>query len=318
VTEPVLQARNLTKRYAARLALDRLTFSAGAGDIVGLLGPNGAGKTTAIRLLTTMLEPSGGEFAVAGIPGTHPDGIRRLIGVLPESAGYPGRQTATEFLRYHAMLFGRTRPDAAGVARELLAEVGLTDRAGSRVETYSRGMRQRLGIARALVNDPAVVFLDEPTLGLDPAGQRTVLDLLRDIAGRRGAAVLLSTHTLTEVEAVCSSVIILDRGRVVSSGSVAEVIRAASGKRSGQLQVPAASAGRAMDAARSVDGVLVHLNAERGDVLTIIATAGPESAPVQLNGALAAVLEAGVTVLSFEVDGARLADAFLALTGGPS
>jgi ABC-2 type transport system ATP-binding protein len=216
-----LEAAGLTKRYGAHIGLDGVSFSADTGEVLGLLGPNGAGKTTAIRLLTTILPPTSGRFRVAG--ETEPARIRQRIGALPESAGYPGRQTGAEYVRYHARLFGLSRADAAAVTDRLLAEVRLTDRAGSRIGTYSRGMRQRLGIARALVNDPAVVFLDEPTLGLDPAGQREVLAMISAMASARGATVVLSTHALAEVEQICDRVLILDRGRVVAEGTVTEI-----------------------------------------------------------------------------------------------
>jgi ABC-2 type transport system ATP-binding protein len=220
-----IQAVSLSKRYGARNALDGLTFAAEPGDVIGLLGPNGAGKTTTIRLLTTILRPTGGTFTVAGIPGDQPDRIRQRIGVLPESAGYPARQTGGEYLRYAARLFGRRRRDARTVADRLLDDVGLGDRAGARISTYSRGMKQRLGIARALINDPAVVFLDEPTLGLDPAGQREILATIRDL--RRGATVVLSTHTLTEVEQVCSTVLILDHGKLRAAGPIDDIVAGA-------------------------------------------------------------------------------------------
>lgn len=219
-----IEAIDLTKQYGARIAVDAIAFTAEPGEVIGLLGPNGAGKTTTIRLLTTILEPSSGTFTVAGEPGDRPDGIRQRIGVLPESAGYPARQTGLEYLQYAARLFGRSRVEARTVAERLLGEVGLADRGHSRISTYSRGMRQRLGIARTLVNDPVVVFLDEPTLGLDPAGQREILATISDIAGRRGATVVLSTHTLSEVEEVCSSVIILDHGQLRASGPIDEVV----------------------------------------------------------------------------------------------
>jgi ABC-2 type transport system ATP-binding protein len=219
-----IEATDLSKRYGARTALDGLTFTAEPGDVIGLLGPNGAGKTTTIRLLTTILEPTGGTFAVAGVPGDRPNRIRQRIGVLPESAGYPGRQTGAEYLQYAARLFGQSRRDARAGAERLLTDVGLGERAGARISTYSRGMKQRLGIARALVNDPVVVFLDEPTLGLDPAGQREILATIADIAERRGATVVLSTHTLTEVEQVCGSVLILDHGTLRAAGPIAEVV----------------------------------------------------------------------------------------------
>ncbi|MGW1345725.1 ABC transporter ATP-binding protein [Kribbella sp. NPDC002412] len=220
-----IEAIGLSKRYGARNAVDALTFAAEAGEVLGLLGPNGAGKTTTIRLLTTILEPTDGTFTVAGVPGDQPHRIRQRIGVMPESAGYPPRQTGGEYLRYAARLFGQTRQGARTVADRLLDEVGLSDRAGSRISTYSRGMKQRLGIARALVNDPAVVFLDEPTLGLDPAGQREILATISEL--RREATVLLSTHTLAEVEQVCSSVLILDHGRLRAAGPIHEVVAGA-------------------------------------------------------------------------------------------
>ncbi|TCO43658.1 ABC-2 type transport system ATP-binding protein [Kribbella antiqua] len=221
-----IEARGLSKRYGARNALDGLTFATDPGEVVGLLGPNGAGKTTTIRLLTTILEPTAGTFTVAGIPGDRPTEIRRRIGVLPESAGYPPRQTGAEYLRYAARLYSRR--DARDVADRLLTDVGLGDRAGSRISSYSRGMKQRLGIARALINDPAVVFLDEPTLGLDPAGQREILATIGEIAVRRNATVVLSTHTLTEVEQVCGSVLILDHGKLRTAGPIGEVVGAGS------------------------------------------------------------------------------------------
>jgi ABC-2 type transport system ATP-binding protein len=133
-----LEAKRLTKRYGGRTAVDGLSFAAHQGHVVGLLGPNGAGKTTTIRLLSTMLTPSAGEFSVAGIPSNRPAEIRRRIGVLPESAGYPGNQTGGEYLCYHARLFGLPRAEAERVATRLLAEMGLDGRAGSRIASNLR------------------------------------------------------------------------------------------------------------------------------------------------------------------------------------
>ncbi|HEV8172053.1 MAG TPA: ABC transporter ATP-binding protein [Actinoplanes sp.] len=312
-----LEANGLTKRYGTRIAVDGLSFTARQGDVVGLLGPNGAGKTTTIRLLTTVLTPTAGEFSVAGVPGSRPAEIRRRVGVLPESAGYPGNQTGREYLRYHARLFGLPRQDADRVATRLLAEMGLDGRAGSRIASYSRGMRQRLGIARALVNDPAVVFLDEPTLGLDPAGQRQVLGIVRDIAQRGGATVVLSTHTLPEVEEVCSSVLILDRGKVVVAGSVGDVTAAAAARRSARLRVPVGRVGEAGNALAGVPGLRVDAVDDDAGVLRVSFNAdsdGRRGGAADLNDALRAVLRADVPVLSFEVEGARLSDAFLTMT----
>ncbi|WP_231904747.1 ABC transporter ATP-binding protein [Saccharothrix espanaensis] len=285
-----------------------MSFTARVGEVIGLLGPNGAGKTTTIRLLSTVLAPSGGEFSVAGVPGSRAAEVRARIGVLPEGAGYPARQTGVEYLAYHARLFGRSRGQAARVAAGLVEQVGLAGRGGSRIGSYSRGMRQRLGIARALVNDPVVVFLDEPTSGLDPAGQREILGLVAAIASGRGTTVVLSTHTLPEVEEICSTVLILDKGKVIVYDTVAGVTEGGAGRRIGHVRVPPDEVGRAGEVLAAVPGVEL-LPTDRANTVVFAATEG-------LNEALSAVLDAGVPVLSFDVGGVRLNDAFLAITGG--
>lgn len=318
MADVTVEAVHLSKTYGSRTAVHQLSFEARRGEVVGLLGPNGAGKTTTIRLLTTLTPPTAGAFSVAGIAGSRPAEVRRRIGVLPESAGYPGHQTAAGYLHYHARLFGLGRDQAAGVTRRLLAEVGLSDRASSRISTYSRGMRQRLGIARALVNDPAVIFLDEPTLGLDPAGQQQVLNLVRDIAVGRQSTIVLSSHTLPDVEKVCSRVLIISGGRLLISGSPGEVTRAAGGPRTALLRVPAGAVERARTAVADVPWLRVSKADEPPDGLRVSVAAGgagrSATSHADLNGALRAVLDADVPVLSFELEGTRLSDAFLALT----
>jgi ABC-2 type transport system ATP-binding protein len=304
-----VEARGVERRYGSLVAVVDLSFEAQAGEILGVLGPNGAGKTTAIRVLTTILEPTRGSFAVTGVPHTRPAEIRRRIGVLPESAGYPEWQTGEEFLRDHARLYGRSRAGARAVAASLLDELGLGERGGSLIATYSRGMRQRLGIARALVNEPQVVFLDEPTLGLDPAGQRQMLATVRRIASERGATVLLSSHLLAEVEETCSRVLILNRGRVAAEGTVAEVARLAAAPRSGRLRVPPDRAEAALHALTAVNGVRAAAADSRPGAL-VVELAESDS----LNAALRAVVDAGIPLLAAELEGARLSDAFLAMT----
>lgn len=213
-----VECRNISKRYGQRPVLDDVTMSASRDQVTGLLGPNGAGKTTLIRVLTTLLAPDDGTFSILG--HTDPLSIRSCVGVLPESAGHPKRKRAADFLAYHGALYGRSWAASHRTAVALLGEVGLGARATDRIGSFSRGMRQRLGIARALINDPAVVFLDEPTLGLDPAGKRDVLALVRRLADQRGAAIVLTSHLLDEIERVCDRVVILDRGRVVFDGTV--------------------------------------------------------------------------------------------------
>jgi ABC-2 type transport system ATP-binding protein len=312
-----LEADGVRRAYGDVLALRDLSLRIAGGEVLGLLGPNGAGKTTAIRVLTTILAPTAGRFTVAGIPHTRAVDIRRRIGVLPESAGLPESQTASEYLRYHARLFGHSRTGAAATATALLADVGLSDRAGSPIAHLSRGMRQRLGIARALVNDPAVVFLDEPTLGLDPAGQAHVLRLVRGIARERGAAVVLCTHVLAEVEEACTRVLILSRGRTIADGTVADVTRHVAGRRRGRVRVPADRREAALAALGDAPGVARAAPDERPDTVTVEledVPGTPAVPPIRVDGAARALAEAGIPLLAFELEGSRLSDAFLALT----
>jgi ABC-2 type transport system ATP-binding protein len=307
-----VETDGLGKSYGSTVALEGISFSVQAGEVLGVLGPNGAGKTTAIRILTTILEPSRGSFTVAGVQHARASEIRRLVGVLPESAGYPAKQSGEEYLRYFARLFGHSRASARAVAARLLEQVGLADRGQSLIGSYSRGMRQRLGIARALVNDPQVIFLDEPTLGLDPAGQRQVLGLVRGITAERGATVLLSTHLLAEVEEVCSRVMILNRGRLAAEGTVADIARRAAAPRSARLRVAAEHVARARE-------VLANSGIERVDSAdaqpgSLVALLNGTGSTTGMNDGLRALADAQVPVLAFELEGARLSDAFLAMT----
>ena len=314
--EAVLSVDHITKSFGPLVAVSELSFEARPGEVIGLLGPNGAGKTTAIRVLSTILPPTRGSFTLGGFPHTKPAAVRQRIGVLPESAGYPLHLTGEEFLRYHARLFGHPARGAREVAASLLSEVGLAERASSTISTYSRGMRQRLGVARALVNAPRVIFLDEPTLGLDPAGQRQMLALVREIAGERGATVILSTHFLDEVEEVCSRVIILNRGEVIAEGSVAEIKRRAA-PRTARVSVPPEMHDQALSALGRAGGVasVGSVDAERGWLTATFDGAWlDDHREAGMNSAIGALVEAEVLILSFELEGGRLSDAFLFLT----
>jgi ABC-2 type transport system ATP-binding protein len=317
VTAGVIRVEGVCRRYAQLQALDDVTFGVGAGAVTGLLGPNGAGKTTLIRVLSAILDPDAGAFWIDGVPHTRPHLIRGLVGVLPESTGYPMTQTGVEYLREYARLYGLSRPDARAVAERLLAQLGLEDRARATISTYSRGMRQRLGIARALVNEPRVLFLDEPTLGLDPAGQRQVLADLSEIAGRTGAAVLLSTHQLAEVEDVCTDVLILDRGRVAAQGTVAEVVQLAAAPRTARVRVGADDVVRARAALDRVDGIGRAEVVSGPPGLLRVTLEGRPGDTTAANDGLRALLDADLSVVEFELERARLSDAFLELTGSP-
>jgi ABC-2 type transport system ATP-binding protein len=218
-----VEVDRLSRRFGGLIGVENVSFAARPGEVVGLLGPAGAGKTTIIRLLSTLLVPTGGSFSIAGVPSSRAVEIRRLVGVLPAGARSPGQMTGREFLCYHARLFGLGRDAARELADRLLAELDLTGQAAVPTRCYDQDRCRRLELARALVNDPVVVLLDEPTEGLDPVGRRRILDLVRDTAKQRGATVVLATHDLAEVERICGSVLVMDKGAAIASGRLGEV-----------------------------------------------------------------------------------------------
>ena len=217
-----VSCRGLTKRYGDVLALDALTLDAPAGAVFGILGPNGAGKTTLLRLLTGLARPSAGEATVAGLSvTTQADAIHRHISFLDQSPQYYSWMSGRELVTFVGQLFGLRGAELRGRVDDTLALTGLADAATRRIGGYSGGMRQRLGLAQALVNRPDVLFLDEPASALDPAGRH---EILTAITGLRGAVtVCMSTHILADVERVCDTVAILDHGRLLVSAPVAEL-----------------------------------------------------------------------------------------------
>jgi len=319
----ILVAEGLRKSYGPRKALQGLTFSLKAGRILGFLGPNGAGKTTSIRILTTMMEPEAGHFTIDGISSEYPDQIRRRIGVLPENLGFPRQMTGLEYLIYFGQLYGLTASEAKENALILLEDVGLQQRAKSLIGSYSHGMRQRIGIARALVNAPVVVFLDEPTLGLDPRGQAELLELVQRIARERNTGVVLCSHLLSEIENVCDDVVILNVGQIVARGTVAEVIGRVQQniilRNSLRIQVPVESVAEARQILEAIPNVMNI--AQIGELegwlrLELVPpTDGHATKAYQINNKiLSALIRAKVPILGFEIEGGRLQDVFLHLT----
>jgi ABC-2 type transport system ATP-binding protein len=222
--EPVIRTRGLTKRYDTLTAVDSLSLAVYPGEIFGLLGQNGAGKTTTILMLLGLTEPTKGEARVLGLdPAREPRLVKRRVGYLPDAVGFYGGLTGRQNLRYTARLNGLRRDVAETAIDDVVAQVGLEDRADDHVDTYSRGMRQRLGIADALVKSPDVLILDEPTTAIDPLGVVEILDLLRSLVQQRGLAILLSSHLLTQVQSVCDRIGIFAAGRLVGQGTVDEL-----------------------------------------------------------------------------------------------
>jgi ABC-2 type transport system ATP-binding protein len=223
-----IQATALTKRYEDFVAVDELTFQVGAGEIYGLLGPNGAGKTTTILMLLGLSEPSSGEARVLGLdPARSPLQVKRMVGYLPDSVGFYGRLSGRENLEYTARLNGLEPDLATQRIEDLLDQVHLTDAADQPADTYSRGMLQRLGVGDALVKEPSVLILDEPTASIDPAGVADLLDLIRRLVAERGLAVLLSSHLLAQVERLCDRVGIFQRGHLIAEGSISDLAQRA-------------------------------------------------------------------------------------------
>lgn len=220
---PALHTSELAKRYAGgRMALAGLTMTVPRGEAFGFLGPNGAGKTTAVKLLLGLVQPTAGEAWVLGLPAGDRQ-ARRRVGYLPELFRYQGWLSAREVMALHCELAGLPRSSWPGEIDAALDLVGLAARDRDRVETFSKGMQQRLGLGVALLGTPELVFLDEPTSALDPVGRhdvRTIINTLKE----RGTAVFLNSHLLTEVEMVCDRVAIVDGGRVAVQGTMDELL----------------------------------------------------------------------------------------------
>lgn len=223
----MILAEKLTKRYDnGFIAVSELQLHVKKGDIYGFLGPNGAGKTTTIRMLTGLLTPSEGNIRINGMDlHEHVTNIKQYIGVLPESHGYYDWMTGTEYLTLFAELYGIAKEKRKLRVAEVLELVGLYDKSHITVGQYSRGMRQRLGIAKAIVHEPAIIFLDEPTLGLDPQGQKDIQSIIRDLNTRHQITIFITSHLLKEISEICNRVAIVNRGKLVEEGEISTLLQ---------------------------------------------------------------------------------------------
>jgi ABC-2 type transport system ATP-binding protein len=220
----VVETKNLTKRYREKLAVNSLNLTLQEGEVFGFLGPNGAGKTTTILMLLGLTEPTSGEVSVCGYNPTHQSlEVKKRVGYLPESPGFYDDISARENLLYMARLNRIPEEEARRRTAEVLDQVGLTDDSRRLVREYSRGMKQRLGIAEVLVKKPTAVILDEPTLGLDPDGAIRILELIKALNRDHGLTVLLSSHQLQQVQQICSRVGIIVRGKLIVQGQMDEL-----------------------------------------------------------------------------------------------
>jgi ABC-2 type transport system ATP-binding protein len=224
MAEPLIRAAGLTKRYGSRTVVDDLDLEVHRGEVYGLLGPNGAGKTTTILMLLGLSEPDSGEARVVGLDPTRDAlEVKRRVGYLPDDVGFYADLTGRENLRYTAALNGLRGSLAGDRVADVLERVGLTDAADRKAGQYSRGMRQRLGIADALVKDPSVLILDEPTIGIDPLGVIEILTIIRQLVRERHIALLLASHLLDQVQASCDRAGIFFAGRLIGEGTLAEL-----------------------------------------------------------------------------------------------
>jgi ABC-2 type transport system ATP-binding protein len=256
MSDVALALRGLTKRYGTTTAVDALDLEVQRGEIFGLLGPNGAGKTTTILMMLGLTEPTSGSVEVDGLdPRLQPLAVKRRVGYLPDDVGFYDSLTARQNLRYTAELNAIGRRAADARIDDLLQRVGLFDHADQQVGTFSRGMRQRLGLADALVKEPTILVLDEPTVNIDPEGVRQLLDVVDRLRHDEGVTILLSSHLLHQVEQVCDRIGIFVSGSLVALGSVAELAASLPGRFVYELGVDPADDDDLVARLRAVEGV---------------------------------------------------------------
>ena len=304
-THLMIQAQNLTKYYGDTAAIRDVSFHVNKGEVLGFLGPNGAGKTTTMRILTAYMPPSGGVATVAGYDVfTQSLEVRRRVGYLPESVPLYTDMTVAGYLNYVAAL--RKINDRSKRVADALAKVNLISYADTLISKLSKGMRQRVGIAQAIVHDPEVLILDEPTIGLDPKQIMEVRQLIRELGGEH--TIILSTHILSEVEQICSRVLIINKGRIVAEDTPARLIARLEGGERVRLQTIQAPP-NALEILESLT-MIGRVSLVTPDTFEIECTRGSDCRP-----ALAQfVVEQGWGLLEMRAIDASLEDIFLELT----
>jgi ABC-2 type transport system ATP-binding protein len=311
----MIRVEGLSKSFGPTPAISDLTFSVARGEILGFLGPNGAGKTTTMRILTGFMPPAQGRVTIDGLDAARDAlAIRRRVGYLPESVPVYREPTVRDYLGFVADVKGVPRRGRRAAIDRVLEQCGLSDVSHRIVGRLSRGYRQRVGLAQALVNEPSVLVLDEPTVGLDPGQVVEIRELIRGLGGR--TTILLSSHILPEVSAVCGRVLILNRGRIVAEGTPDELTRRMSGGATWRVRVSGeGTAARArLEALPGVRGVAVEPGGrgEPGETVLRVDTDGADDR----RGDLArAVVASGDELLELAPAGRSLEEIFLALVG---
>jgi ABC-2 type transport system ATP-binding protein len=312
----MIEAQNLTKDYGTVLAVSDVTFRVGRGEVVGFLGPNGAGKTTTLRMLAGFLGPTSGRVTIDGVDMQRsPREAKRRLGYMPEAAPLYPEMRVSEYLEFRAALKGVPRSRRREALKTALDRAAIADVAETIVQHLSKGYRQRLGLADALVASPPLLILDEPTAGLDPNQIRDVRQLIRELG--KNHTILLSTHILSEVEATCDRAIVIDRGRLVAEGTLGEL--RARGRAQRVVAVVRDPAGKSGACARALPGVTGVELAPEGDAELVRLT-------LEIEGDAGALAEALVRALTRESIGVRslatgkasLEEVFAALTRSPA
>ncbi|MCP1715344.1 ABC-2 type transport system ATP-binding protein [Methanocalculus alkaliphilus] len=303
---PAVLVEGLTKRFGDFTAVDAISFEIEKGEIFGLLGPNGAGKTTAISMLSTLLEPTSGRASLNGIDiQNDQDGVRKAIGVVFQDQSLDEELTAWENMDFHGRLYRIPKVLREERIRAMLRLVELEDRQESLVKTFSGGMRRRLEIARGLLHEPSVLFLDEPTLGLDPQTRNHLWEYIRNLNRTKGITIILTTHYMDEADRLCDRVAIIDRGRIVAMDSPA-TLKSMVGEDVVSITSP--------DAGRIADDITAPwiLGAEQYDGQVIIRVRSAEDHLLDLLGLIG---RDGYTIASISIRKPTLEDVFLHYTG---
>jgi ABC-2 type transport system ATP-binding protein len=312
MSSPVIQTASISRRFGEKNAVDHLTLDVQAGEIFGFLGHNGAGKTTTVRLLNGVLEPTSGNAKVLGLdPQIEGPALRARTGVLTETPSLDERLTARDSLSIYADLYNVPRSEVAGRVNSLLSDFELAERADEKVGGYSKGMKQRLALARALLHKPEVLFLDEPTAALDPVAARHVHALVENLARREGCTVFLCTHNLVEAQKLCDRVAVMEHGRLVALGTPSDLTRQFVKRLDVDLEVDPVQMDMALQTLQEFPQLVISPPKREKELLTMT-LCGREAIPELLS----ILIQKGVRVYRLAPREANLEEVYFALNGG--